>query len=306
MFPNVIGTNENRVSTSNREAHLTKDLKPEPFLKWAGGKRSLLPEILPRIPEIQGRYFEPFLGAGAVFFAIALEQPKVINDFNYDLIQTYEVIRDRLPALLKELEKHQNSKEHFLEVRAWDRQSNFKSLSPVKKAARFIYLNKTCFNGLYRVNSQGFFNVPFGNYKRPNYLDVSNLTAVSLYLKNNVELSDGNYLEVTNKATNRDFVYFDPPYDPVSATSSFVAYQNAGFSRDDQALLSEEIVRLTKQGVPVLLSNSSTPFIRSLYGDKRVFEIETVSVNRAISATSAGRKAVNEVLVNNFRAIGLK
>ena len=234
------------------------------------------------------------------------DKKKVVNDFNADLIETYTVIRDKLPALLRELRSHENSKEHFLAVREWDRQTNFRTLSPIKRAARFIYLNKTCFNGLYRVNSQGYFNVPFGNYKRPNYLDVENLNAVSEFLKNNVELSVGSYLASTKKAKSSDFVYFDPPYDPVSPTSSFVAYQNAGFSTDDQAQLRDEVLRLTEKGVPVLLSNSSTSLIRSLYGDKTVFQIDTVSVNRAISASSAGRKSVSEVLVNNFRAVGVK
>lgn len=234
------------------------------------------------------------------------ERPKVVNDANADLIEAYEVIRDNLPSLLKELKSHENSKDHFLQVRAWDRSSKFKTMSPVKRAARFIFLNKTCFNGLYRVNSQGFFNVPFGNYKRPNYLDTHNLTAVSHFLRNNVKMTVGSYLASTKNAGKNDFVYFDPPYDPVSTTSSFVAYRDAGFSSDDQIQLKEEILRLTDKGVPVLLSNSSTPFIRSLYGDKEIFRMGTVSVNRAISASSAGRKAVSEVLVDNFGAIGLK
>jgi DNA adenine methylase len=283
---------------------LTQAKKPDPFLKWAGGKRALLPKILPRIPDFDGRYFEPFLGAGAVFFSIDADRPKVINDFNSDLIETYRVIRDQLPALIKELSSHENSKEHFLEVRAWDRQPNFGKLSPIKKAARFIYLNKTCFNGLYRVNSDGFFNVPFGNYKRPNYLDTENLEAVSNFLKGNVEMSVGSYLDSTRNATKQDFVYFDPPYDPISSTSSFVSYQNAGFGKQDQTDLRDEVLRLTRKGVPVLLSNSSTPFIRSLYGDKGIFKIEVVSVNRAISASAEGRKPVSEVLINNFGAIG--
>lgn len=266
----------------------------------------MLPEILPKIPRFSGRYFEPFLGAGAVLFSMDFEKKKVVNDFNPDLIETYVVIRDNLPALLKELRKHENSKEHFLAVRAWDRTAGFQSLSPIKRAARFIYLNKTCFNGLYRVNSQGHFNVPFGNYKRPNYLDIENLTAVSKFLRGNVELSVGSYLQSTKKASKKDFVYFDPPYDPVSPTSSFVAYQDAGFTKEDQAQLRDEAIRLTEKGVPILLSNSSTPFILSLYGDKSVFKIDTVSVNRVISASSAGRKPVSEVLVNNFSAIGLK
>jgi DNA adenine methylase len=283
---------------------LGSETKPEPFLKWAGGKRALLPAILPKIPAIKGKYYEPFLGAGAVFFSMSPNLKKVVNDFNPDLIETYEVIRDRLPALLTELRKHENTKEHFLEVRDWDRRDSFSKLTPVRRAARLIYLNKTCFNGLYRVNSNGHFNVPFGNYKNPNFTDEANLKTVSNFLKTNVDFKVGDYLKATQSANQKDFVYFDPPYDPISPTSSFVSYQNGGFNRQHQTDLRDEVLRLTSLGVPVLLSNAMTPFIKSLYGDKKIFEVNQLSVNRAISATSAGRKAVSEVLVNNFKAVG--
>lgn len=277
---------------------------PQPFLKWAGGKRSLLPEIKARIPQFPGRYFEPFLGAGAVMFALDPAIRKVVNDSNVDLIETYVVVRDRLPELLRALRKHQHTKEHYYEVRSWDRKPSFRRRSAVNRAARFIYLNKTCFNGLYRVNADGHFNVPFGDYKNPSYLDAANLTAVSQFLQKKVELRSGDYRGVTRRATQRDFVYFDPPYDPISQTSSFVAYQQNGFGREQQTQLRDEALRLTKRGVPVLLSNANTPFIQSLYADTSVFAIDEVAVKRAISAKASSRKPVSEVLIDNYRAVG--
>ena len=203
-----------------------------PFLKWAGGKRALLPEILPRVPMFTGMYIEPFLGAGAVMFAMPRETPKIVNDFNIDLIETYEMIRDFPDDIIRNLRKHQNTKEHFLAVRSWDRNEDFVGRDPVERAARFIYLNRTCFNGLYRVNSKGQFNVPFGNYVNPDLvmaktiLDASSfLSAKSQQGKSVVELTSGDYRIATSKAKAGDFVYLDPPYDPISVTSSFVAYQ---------------------------------------------------------------------------------
>lgn len=283
----------------------TDMISPQPFLKWAGGKRSILGEISPRIPAFKGRYIEPFLGAGAVFFSLDAAVPKVLNDFNVDLIEVYEVIRDELPALLSELSKHKNDKEHFLSVRSMDRRDNFGNLSPAVRAARFIYLNKTCFNGLYRVNRNGHFNVPFGKQANPDFIAESNLRAVSRYL--NTVSSDGSlpqflsgdYRETTAIAVPGDFVYLDPPYDPVSTSSSFVSYQRTGFNREDQEQLRDEVLRLTKLNVPVLLSNSDTEFIRTIYADRNFFETLKIQARRAISASSAGRGTVSEVLVSN-------
>lgn len=267
---------------------------PQPFLKWAGGKRALLPKILPLIPDFNGTYIEPFLGAGAVFFSQAKEQKKLLNDFNSDLVEVYEVIRDKPEQLLKTLRTFKNEKSIFLEIRAWDRDPQYKKLkSKVQRAARFIYLNKTCFNGLYRVNSKGFYNVPFGNSKNPDFIAEANIKAVSLFLNQRNEdglineFLTGDYRNATKKATNNDFVYLDPPYDPISETSAFVSYQKTGFNRDDQEELRDELIRLTKLGVPVLLSNSATDFIKDLYSDKQYFEFEEVPVNRVISAKAS-------------------
>jgi DNA adenine methylase len=281
-----------------------------PFLKWAGGKRALLPEILPRVPRFNGNYIEPFLGAGAVLFAMPVETKKVANDFNQDLIEVYETIRDFRDELLNELGRHKNTKEYFLEVRAWDRKYDFIRRTPVERAARFIFLNRTCFNGLYRVNSKGQFNVPFGNYNKPDWVLTKTISDASAFLNHKQKsgsftttLRSGDYRDSTFMAKKGDFVYFDPPYDPVNATSSFVAYQSDGFGRDDQIALRDEVVRLTGLGIPVLLSNSDTTFIREIYGDEAHFDIDFVKVSRAIGASANSRSKASEVLINNFGAI---
>lgn len=280
-------------------------LAAQPFLKWAGGKRALLHEILPRVPDFSGNYIEPFLGAGAVMFALRPKNGVIANDFNQDLIEVYQVVRDYPDELLKELKGLQNSKDDFIRIRAMDRSPGFDTLDPIVRAARFIYLNKTCFNGLYRVNSNGFFNVPYGNYKNPGYDNPEPIHAASRFLRSGVTLSSGDYRIASKMATSDDFIYFDPPYEPVSATSSFVAYQSGGFTQDDQRELVNEASRLTKLGVPVLLSNSDSPFIREIYEAAGDFRISTVRVTRAISATTKGRGQVGEFLIDNFQAIGL-
>ena len=279
--------------------------QPKPFLKWAGGKRAVLPEILPRIPAFQGRFIEPFLGAGAVLFAMPAETKKVANDFNSELIGVYKAVRDDLDRLVDELKKHKNTKEHFLKIREMDRSAGFHKLDPVAKAARFIYLNKTCFNGLYRVNADGYFNVPFGNYARPDIVSSENLMKVSDFLshkisgRSGIRFMVGDFAKTTALAQPGDFVYLDPPYDPASGTSSFVNYQQQGFTKLDQERLRDEMIRLTKLGVPVLLSNSDTPFIRGLYSDRKMFRIEKIQVRRTISASVTSRGRVGEVLVSN-------
>lgn len=280
-------------------------LSAKPFLKWAGGKRGLLDEILPRVPGFLGRYIEPFLGAGAVMFALRPRNGVLANDFNNDLIEVYEVVRDSPKELLSELRALSNSKEEFMRVRELDRSETFSTLNPVVRAARFIYLNKTCFNGLYRVNSKGYFNVPFGNYKNPGYDNPNPIYAASRFLQDGVTLSSGDYRTATQSATSSDFVYFDPPYEPVSATSSFVAYQSNGFTQNDQKELVEEASRLTNLGVPVLLSNSAAPFIREIYGETGQFRISSVQVKRAISAKTSSRGNIGELLIDNFQAVGI-
>lgn len=281
---------------------------PLPILKWAGGKRALLPQIMPKIPNFTGTYFEPFLGAGALFFSMPRHLKKVGNDYNRDLIELYRVVRDNPEGLLAELKKHRNTKEHFYEVRAWDREPSFRERSAEEKAARLIFLNKTCFNGLYRVNSRNEFNVPFGNLKNPDFVSETNLLKMSSFLRSRekgnrlVTLKSGDYRAALQGAREGDFVYLDPPYDPLSKTSSFVAYQTSGFSSADQEALKEQIDNLTSRGVPVLLSNSATPFVRRLFCDTNVFRARRISANRTIGASISSRGKTTELLIDNFRA----
>lgn len=269
----------------------------QPFLKWAGGKRQLLPEIRKYIPKYYDTYFEPFVGAGAVFFDL---QPKkaVINDINGELINTYQTIRDHVDELIDELKKHRNEKEYYYAVRHLDRSHEFKTLSMVERSARMIYLNKTCYNGLFRVNRQGQFNVPFGNYKNPKIVNEEVLRAVHRYLTSNeITILNVDFERAAADAKEGDFVYLDPPYDPLSETSSFTGYSLDGFNRDDQLRLRELFIRLHERGCYVLLSNSATEFIKEIYAD---FHIEIVSASRNINSDASKRGKIAEVLVRNY------
>lgn len=280
---------------------------PLPFLKWAGGKRVLLGEILPLVPGDYRAYHEPFVGAGAVLFAQLRSSLRYANDFNAELISAYEAIRDDVDAVLRELRGHVDSERHYLEVRSWDRDAQFLERSPASRAARLIYLNKCGFNGLYRVNRKGYFNVPYGKRANPDFFNEPNLRAVSAFLNQRAPhgellttLSSDDFVSAMRRAEPGDFMYCDPPYDPLSSTSGFTGYSHEGFNRDDQRELRDEIVRLTSCGVRVLLSNSDTPYIRDLYRDQRIFSIRTLQVRRAIAAKSASRQRVGEVLVTNY------
>lgn len=276
---------------------MAKNKLAQPFLKWAGGKRQLLPEIRKYIPKKINTYYEPFLGAGAVLFDI---QPKkaVINDINTELINTYIAIRDHVDELINDLKKHKNEKEYFYAIRDLDRKEEFKELSLVERASRIIYLNKTCFNGLFRVNSQGHFNVPFGKYKNPQIVNEIVLRAVHNYLNSNdITILNVDFEKAVENAKKGDFIYFDPPYDPVSDTSSFTGYSLYGFDKDDQIRLRDLFVELDKRGCKVLLSNSATDFIKDLYKD---FHIEVISANRNINANASRRGKIDEVLVMNY------
>ena len=269
----------------------------QPFLKWAGGKRQLLPQIKPYIPEIgENTYFEPFLGAGAMLFSI---QPHnaIVNDINSELYNVYKVIADEqlFEELIEDLRSHVNESEYFYEIRALDRSEDYQNLSPVKKASRFIFLNKTCFNGLYRVNSKGQFNVPFGKYKKPEIVNEAVLREVHQFLnQSNITFLNGDFKAAVKEAKSGDFVYFDPPYDPVSQTSSFTSYAQEGFGKAEQYELRDVFKQLNDRGCKVLLSNSDTPFIREIYEG---FNIVTVQANRAINSKAEGRGKINEVLV---------
>lgn len=274
-----------------------KDAKINPFMKWPGGKRRVLPEIRKYIPENYSTYYEGFLGGGAVLLDL-LPQQAVVSDVNVELIEGYETVRDEKETLITLLEDHasKNSLDYFLEVRAWDRADDWLTKSTkVERTARMIYLNRTCFNGLYRVNSKNQFNAHFGHYKDPKVVDYDNLNALSTWLKDaEISFNHNGYKENISKAGAGDFVYLDPPYIPVTETAYFVSYTKNGFDMADQIELRDTAADIDARGGYVLLSNSDTPQIRELYKD---FHIETIRVTRAIGAGAKSRVAVGEVLV---------
>lgn len=226
-------------------------------------------------------------------------QRVVVNDINSELIQMYETIRDNVENLILELEKHENEREHFYKVRDWDRnREKYATLSSVEKAARVIYLNKTCYNGLFRVNNAGEFNTPFGNYKNPNIVNAPTLRAVSAYFKKaEITFSNRDYIEVLAEVPRGTFVYLDPPYDPISDTSNFTGYSRGGFFREDQIRLRECCDDLTRRGIKFMLSNSATDFIKAQYAS---YFITVVKAKRAVNSDAAGRGQVDEVVVRNY------
>lgn len=276
----------------------------KPFVKWVGGKRQLLSqfralELYPSVFDgVSGRYFEPFVGGGAVFFDL---QPKnaIISDLNSELITTYLVIRDNVEPLIELLRKHIYDKDCFLNIRAM----NPAEMSELDVASRFIYLNRTCFNGMYRVNSKGQFNVPFGRYKNPIICDEGNLRAVSRALKG-VEILNADYKVAVSKAKVGDFVYFDPPYYPVSPTSSFTSYTKDGFAEKEQIELRDIFAELSNRGCYVMLSNSDTTFIRDIYSRLKNVTITTVNAGRSINSKVAGRGKITELVITNYSVGG--
>ena len=267
-----------------------------PIVKWVGGKRQLLPEIMPLINKKCSTYVEPFVGGGAVFFEL---QPKkaIINDYNSELVNVYTVVRDHSEELIEELEKHNryNNGEYFYMIRALDRSEAYDTMSDTEKAARIIYLNKTCYNGVYRVNSAGQFNSPYGKYKNPNIVNEDSIRAMSRYLQSNkITIRQGDYKEVLKGLRRGAFVYLDPPYMPISLSSSFTGYTENGFSYAQQVTLKEECDKLRKKGISFLQSNSDCPEIRDLY---REYEIRTVQAKRRINSKGNKRGEINEVLI---------
>lgn len=277
--------------------HTMTTLKP--LVKWAGGKRQLLPQIHAALPTGgYHRYLEPFLGGGAVLWSLA-PQLATVNDLNAELINLYEVVRGEVEGLIGKLSPYRNDEEFFYYLRGLDRDPvAFAQLSPVERAARTVFLNRTCFNGLYRVNAAGQFNAPFGRYKNPRICDAENLRAVSAYLnKADVTFLNGDYAAAAEVAVAGDFVYFDPPYDPVTTSSSFTGYAAGGFNRSEQIRLKEVCDSLDARGVKFMLSNSATEFIRDLYRDYRV---DIVGATRAINSIASKRGKVEEVIVRNY------
>mgnify|MGYP003123510007 CR=1 FL=1 len=269
-----------------------------PIVKWVGGKRQLLTEIRKYIPKNFATYYEPFVGGGAVLFDV---QPRkaIVSDANSELINLYEVVKNDVESLIEALEKHRNEADYFYSIRAWDRDPAFYSkLSNVERASRIHYLNKTCYNGLFRVNQAGQFNAPFGRYKNPNIVNSITLRAVSKYFNQaDIEFRNLDFESSIALIKSSDFVYFDPPYDPVSNSSNFTGYTKAGFDRDEQIRLKLLCDRLDSVGTRFLLSNASTDFILNLYRD---YTVEIVQAKRSINSNGDDRGKVDEVLVRNY------
>lgn len=277
---------------------LQKNKLVAPVLKWVGGKRQLLDILTPLLPKKITTYCEPFVGGGALLFSL---QPDCayVNDINCDLIRVYAVIKDNVEALITELQTYKNEANSFYSVRELDRdKKKYAALSDIKKAARILYLNKTCYNGLFRVNNSGEFNSPFGYYRNPNIVNAPTLRAVSSYLKTaRIHLSSKDYTQVLDKLPKGAFVYLDPPYDPVSDTANFTGYAKGGFLRDNQIRLRECCDALTAKGIKFMLSNSATDFIREQYS---AYNIITIQAKRTINSDFTKRGEVDEVVVRNY------
>jgi DNA adenine methylase len=271
--------------------------RAEPILKWAGGKRQLLQEIVRRLPDQVETYFEPFIGGGAVFFELA-EQKRfrraVLSDQNAELIELYRVVQTDVEPLIRELGKMRHSEEEYYRIRA------SKPRTPVRRAARTVYLNRTGYNGLYRVNRSGEFNVPFGRYVSPRICDPERLRAVAQALVG-VRLEVADFEPMLRRATSRDAIYLDPPYVPVSETARFAEYHAAQFDTLAHQRLARVFGDLVERGVPVVLSNSDTPLTRELYSE---FQHEFLLARRSINSNGTRRGPVREILAFSPGAVG--
>ncbi|SRR6266446_1125465 len=295
-------TTSTRERDAKTESGLKRDILVRPFLKWAGGKRRLLSKIREYVPSDYNIYFEPFVGAAAVLLDLR-PQTALINDANKELINCYRVVKENPEKLIIDAKQHPNTKKHFYQLRAVDREPNFTELSDVERASRILFLNKTCFNGLFRVNSRGHFNVPYSKYSKPRIVDEVAIRAVSRYFNTaGIEMSSEDFEDALSGAADGDFIYLDPPYDPVSDTSSFTGYNLPSFDRDEQRRLKSVCDDLTRRGCKILLSNSSTDFIRNLYRNERRYTIVEVKANRNINSVGTGRGKIKELLIfNNYK-----
>jgi len=274
----------------------------KPFLKWVGGKARVIAQLEQLFPESFNNYFEPFVGGGAVYFDTNAKTA-TINDINKSLIGSYINVRDNVDLLINKLNSLQKQyykldedqqKEMFYRIR--NEYNNAKNYSSVKKSSLLIFLNKTCFNGMYRENKSGGFNVPFGKHRKPTICDETNLRAVSEQLKNTIILS-GSYKKAVENAKAGDFIYFDPPYHPLNSTSSFTSYSQDDFIEKDQVELKELIDDLTARGCKVMMSNSYSKFIINLYKDYKQYKI---AVGRSINSNGAKRGKIAEIVVTNY------
>jgi DNA adenine methylase len=275
---------------------------PKPFVKWAGGKRQLLPIIEQNLPEKFDTYFEPFLGGGALLFHLLTHKEGItysVSDLNSDLVLAYTTIRDRIDNLIQSLKNHEknyqkNSKEYYYNIR------DSTPRSEIEKTSRLLFLNRTCFNGLYRVNSSGKFNVPLGRYTNPNIVNEENLRSVSSILQSNkVSIKCRDFESVLNDAKKGDLVYFDPPYQPVSDTANFTSYTNRDFTFDDLSRLSELCHKLDEKGCKVLLSNSDSKVVSKMFSQK-TWKISKINANRSINSNSKKRTGHFELLIKNY------
>ncbi|KKL82849.1 hypothetical protein LCGC14_1980630 [marine sediment metagenome] len=268
---------------------------PKPFLKWAGGKRQLISQMDQYFPKKFNKYIEPFVGGGAIFFYL-LPENAILIDINKDIINAYRVIKNNVTELIGSLKKHKNEKEYYYDIRNVDRDlEEFDGWSTTEKASRIIFMNRCCFNGLYRVNSKGQFNVPFGKYKNPKFCDEENLISVQKALKN-VNLVNDSFDKCLDFAEEDDFIYFDPPYVPISDSANFTSYTKDNFNNDDQIRLNETFKSLDERGCNVMLSNSYSDFILDLYRD---YHIHFLQAKRAINSDASKRGAIKEVLITN-------
>ncbi|HJM13926.1 MAG TPA: DNA adenine methylase [Candidatus Nitrosopelagicus sp.] len=277
-------------------------VEPKPFVKWAGGKRQLLAELEKNFPKQFGTYFEPFLGGGAVLFDLLAKKPNLkcsVSDLNSDLVLAYVTIRDKLGRLIESLENHsknyhKDSTDYYYEVRKQEPKTQ------IEKVSRLLFLNKTCFNGLYRVNSKGKFNVPLGRYTNPNIVNRENLTTASKFLQSEkIKISCRDFESILKDAKKGDFVYFDPPYQPVSDTANFTSYTHRDFTEDDLQRLADLANQLNSKGVHVLLSNSNTKIVKKMFSSKK-WKVKEIAVNRAINSNSQKRTGHKEVLIKNY------
>ena len=267
---------------------------PRPILKWVGGKTQLLEQMQPLMPKTFHRYFEPFVGGAAVFFDLRARRPEMaafLSDVNAELVSCYTAVRDDVESVIRALRDHVYESEHYYTVRALEPGG----LPSAKRAARTIYLNKTGYNGLYRVNRSGQFNVPFGRFTRPQFCDPENLRACARALRG-VSIEHGDYSSVLKSAKKGDFVYFDPPYVPLSPTSDFTAYIPGGFGEGEQRKLAKVFAKLAARGVQVMLSNSDTPLVRELYD---AFDLRVVYASRSVNSNAARRGKLAEVVVRS-------
>jgi DNA adenine methylase len=275
-------------------AEIDKD-RAKPFLKWVGGKTQLLPELTAKISQDMETYFEPFLGGGALFFH-RIRANSILLDCNQELTNTYNIVKNQVDDLIEDLKQHIFNHEYYYRIRNVDRTKEYESWSAVKKASRLIYLNKTCFNGLYRVNSKGQFNTPIGRYKNPKIVDEENLRACSQALQK-AQVLTGSFLDIEDKITKNDFVYFDPPYAPLNDTSSFTTYTQDGFDATMQLNLRSLCDRLNAKGIRFMVSNSNAPLILDLYKD---YKIDYIYATRAINSKGDRRGKIPEVIITNY------